>query len=160
MDRDLIEEVVTLNPDIRAVLMIRNPVERAWSHAKKDLVRNRGRNYDDVTDREWHEFFSDAYQLRCAQYARNYDNWSACLRAGHLFVGKFDDISVRPEDLLLEVMEFLGVDADRRYFGAAVRQAVNPTAGETVPEKHRRFLEELLAADLAKLHERFGVTWT
>ena len=47
MDGDLIDEVVTLNPEIRVVLMVRDPVERAWSHAKKDLVRNRGRRFED-----------------------------------------------------------------------------------------------------------------
>ena len=40
-----------LNPDIRAILMIRNPIDRAWSHAKKDLVRNRKRKFDDVARR-------------------------------------------------------------------------------------------------------------
>ena len=29
--------------------MIRNPIDRAWSHAKKDLVRNRGRKFEDVS---------------------------------------------------------------------------------------------------------------
>ena len=43
MDRDVIAEIAALNPDIRVILMIRNPIDRAWSHARKDLVRNTGR---------------------------------------------------------------------------------------------------------------------
>jgi hypothetical protein len=159
MDRDLIEEVVALNPDVRAIMMVRNPVERAWSHAKKDLVRNRGRAFSDVGDEEWREFFSDPYQRRCAQYAENFDNWSACLKPGHLMLGRFDDIGSRPEQLLLEVMRFLGVDADPRYLGRAVREAVNPTAGEAVPEKHRLFLEQLLGEDIENLAARFEMRW-
>ncbi|MEM8781015.1 MAG: sulfotransferase, partial [Cyanobacteria bacterium P01_G01_bin.49] len=38
MSRDLIENVVRLNPNIKAILLIRNPIIRAWSHAKKDLL--------------------------------------------------------------------------------------------------------------------------
>ena len=37
MDRDVIAEIAALNPDIKVILMIRNPIDRAWSHAKKDL---------------------------------------------------------------------------------------------------------------------------
>jgi hypothetical protein len=67
MDPDLIDEVVALNPQIRAIMMIRNPIDRAWSHAKKDLVRNRHRRFEDVSEREFEEFFRDPYQLRlCA----------------------------------------------------------------------------------------------
>jgi hypothetical protein len=40
MDSDVIAEIVVLNPGIRAIMMIRDPIERAWSHAKKDLVRS------------------------------------------------------------------------------------------------------------------------
>jgi hypothetical protein len=160
MDRDLVEEVVTLNPDVRAILMIRNPVERAWSHAKKDLVRNAGRKLADVDSSEFEAFFRDEYQRRCARYVANVDTWEACLAPGHLMVGKFEDVSVRPEALLTEVMEFLGVDSDARFLGPAVREAVNPTAGDGVPERYRRFLEELLADDIRVAERRFGVHWS
>lgn len=159
MDRDVIEEIVVLNPAIRAVMMIRNPIDRAWSHAKKDLVRNRGRRFEDVSEREFEEFFRDPYQLRCAQYGRNYENWSACLAAGSLFVGKFDDVSTRPVELLAEICRFLGVRQERRYLGRAVDRPVNPTAAEPIPERYRTMLGELFAAELDDLERRFHLSW-
>ncbi len=159
MDRELIDEVVALNPAVRVIIMIRNPVERAWSHAKKDLVRNAGRKLDDVTQEQWHAFFSDEYQRRCAQYRRNIDNWRDALADGHLLVGKFDDIQDRPEEFLLEVMNFLGVSAGERYFGPSVREPVNPTSGGGMPDVHREYLERLLADDLADLRDQYGLSW-
>jgi len=159
LDRDVIEDIVRLKPDIKAVLMIRDPIARAWSHAKKDLVRNRGRKLDDITMSEFERFFADPYQLRCARYTEQVDNWSACLRPGHLLVGLFDDINARPQALLLEVMTFLGVKSDPRYVSAAARQPVNPTGGGGIPDGCRRFLEELLRDDLVRLRERFGLSW-
>lgn len=160
MDRELIDEVVALNPAVRAIIMIRNPVERAWSHAKKDLVRNAGRRFDDVTVEEWHAFFGDAYQRSCAAYRRNIANWKAALADGHLLIGKFDDIEERPEAFLLEVMEFLGVAAGERYFGPSVRESVNPTSGGGMPDQYREYLENLLAEDLAYLRDDFGLSWS
>jgi Arc/MetJ family transcription regulator len=159
LDRDVIADIATLNPDIKVILMIRDPIDRAWSHAKKDLARNRGRRLEDVSAEEFERFFTDPYQRQCARYAENIDNWSACLRPGRLLVGLFDDIDTRPEALLVAVMSFLGVSSDRRYVSDAVRQAVNPTQPSKIPERHRRFLEELLRDDAAHLRERFGLSW-
>lgn len=159
LDPDVIDEIVLLNPDVKAMLMIRDPIERAWSHAKKDLVRNRKRKFADVGADEFRAFFADPYQLRCAQYVENFDNWRARLRPGHVFVGVFDDIATRPEALLREAMQFLGIDSDARYIGALAREEVNPAGGRGIPERYRAMLEELLAADRRKLEERFGLRW-
>ncbi len=159
LDADVIREITVLNPDIKVILMIRNPIDRAWSHAKKDLVRNRNRRLQDVSEDEFRTFFTDPYQLQCARVVENYDNWAAHLRNGHLFGGLFDDVASRPEALLLRVMSFLGVTSDPRYIDQSVHEAVNPTATSEVPEKYRRFLEELFTDDLEKLHRRFGLCW-
>jgi len=159
LPRDIIEEIATLNPDIKVILMIRNPIDRAWSHAKKDLVRNRKRNIQDVAESEFMAFFNDPYQRQCARYAETYDNWAAHLKDGHLFTGFFDDIAAQPEALLLRVMSFLGVTSDPRYIDRAVREAVNPTAVSEVPERYRCFLEDLFKDDLEQLHRRFGLSW-
>src|SRR4029077_15793488 len=79
LDPDVIADITALNPALKAVLMIRNPIDRAWSHAKKDLLRNRKRRFDDVSEAEFRAFFSDPYQLRCARYAEQCDRWSAHL---------------------------------------------------------------------------------
>ncbi len=160
LDRDVIEDITALKPDIKVILMIRDPIERAWSHAKKDLVRNRGRRFEDVSATEVERFFSDPYQRQCARYVENIDNWSACLRPAHLLVALFDDIDAQPEALLLDVMSFLGVTSDRRYISREVREPVNPTAASKIPEHYRRFLEELLKNDIANLKERLGLSWS
>lgn len=159
LDRDVIQEIVALKPDVKVIFMIRNPIERAWSHAKKDLARNRRRRLEEVTEAEFERFFTDPYQLRCAHYTENIDNWVACLRPRHLLVALFDDIDRDPEALLLEVMSFLGVTSDRRYISADVRKPVNPTATTKIPQRYRQFLQELLKDDMAKLEERFGLSW-
>ncbi|GIW43507.1 MAG: hypothetical protein KatS3mg077_0789 [Candidatus Binatia bacterium] len=159
LDEDVIAEIVSLNPEIKVVTMVRDPVERAWSHAKKDLARNRGRSLKEVSEDEFVAFFNDPYQRKCAQYVQNIERWARCVRPGHVFVGLFEDVAWRPEELLLEVMRFLGVRADRKYIRPDVRAAVNPTGTSAVPEKFRRMLETLLAEDLHALRERFGWSW-
>jgi hypothetical protein len=157
VDADVIDEIVALRPGVKVILTVRDPVERAWSHAKKDLARQHGRRVADVDDAELVRFFEDEYQLRCARYADIYANWRARLRPKHLFVGLFDDIARRPVDLLLDVMRFLGVRQDRRYIGSDAERAINPTAGDRIPTHHKRTLEELLGSERARLHEVEGL---
>lgn len=158
LDRDVIEEIALLNPALKVILMVRDPIERAWSHATKDLVRNRGRRFEDVSDAEWQEFFRDPYQLRCAQYVENYDNWAACFPKEQIFVGAFDDIASRPAAFMGDILRFLGVPSDERYYGSLVHEAVNPAGSSRIPDKHRRYLETLLAREIEALRARFGAS--
>ena len=159
LDPDVIADIAALNPEVKAILMIRNPIDRAWSHAKKDLVRNRGRRFAEVSDDEIRAFLTDPYQLACAHYVEQHDRWAAHLRPGQVFTGVFDDIVTRPEELLLEVMRFLGVEADRRFIDRSVRSPVNPTEATRIPAQFRQLLEEQFKEDLAQLQARFGLSW-
>jgi len=155
----VIDELVALRPDVKALLMIRHPLERAWSHAKKDLVRNAKRRFEDVAAEEFRAFFADPYQRRCARYADLAEAWSTRLRPGHLFVGVFDEIATRPAAMLLDVMRFLGVRADARYVDPNAGNPVNPTAATRIPAAHREYLERLFADDVRAARARFGVDW-
>lgn len=160
LDADVIADIAALNPELKVILMIRNPIDRAWSHAKKDLVRNRKRRFEDVSEPEFRAFFTDPYQLRCARSVEQYDRWSAHLQPGHLLVGVFDHIATRPQELLLDVMRFLGVRADQRYVDPSVRSPINPTAVDPIPEQYQRLLRELLRDEVNQIRKRFGLSWT
>ncbi len=156
VDPDVIEDIVTLNPDVKVILTVRDPVARAWSHATKDLVRNRGRELAEVDDEAFQDFFRDSYQLRCADYRTLIENWSGRVKDGHLLVSTFDEIRDRPEQLLLDVMAFLGISSDPRYLRRAAGEVVNPAGSGGIPDRHRAFLEDLLSEQVAYWKERFG----
>ncbi len=149
LDRDVIEEVAVLNPRLKVILMVRDPVDRAWSHAMKDLVRNPGRSFEDVSEEEFVEFFKDPYQLRCADYRTQIDNWRSCLGSDQVLVGRFDDIARRPVEFMQDVCSFLGISGARRLLGRRVEQAVNPSASRPIPPRLRARLEEILADSIA-----------
>jgi hypothetical protein len=149
MDLDLIEEIATLRPDVKVLLMVRHPVDRAWSHAKKDLVRNRRRSAAAVGDDEWRAFFRDPYQLRCARYEQNLANWRRCFAESSVFVGTFEEVEQTPVELLGRVTRFLGVCDDPKLVDPRLlHSAVNPTGRSEIPERLRVYLETLLADEI------------
>ena len=153
MDADLIDDVVALNPGIKVMTMVRDPVERAWSHAKKDLVRKTGRRVEEVPIDEFKAFFEDGYQVRCASYAVNHERWRSRLEPGNLFVGFFDDVVGRPARVLRDAMDFLGVDSGDRYISGDVDEQVNPTVGSVIPDECRAHLELVLADQIAGMEQ-------
>ncbi|MEO1450615.1 MAG: sulfotransferase, partial [Bacteroidota bacterium] len=112
---EIIEDILIINPDIKIILMVRDPVKRAWSHAKKDLMRYSKRKFEEVPEEEFIRFFKDDYQLECANYSGHIQKWRSYLPEGNFYVGFHDDVKNKPEDMLLDVFSFLGVTADPKY---------------------------------------------
>ena len=159
LDTDVIDDIVRLNPDLKVLLMVRNPVDRAWSDAKY-YFEQRVPTIRDVPFAELREFYTDPYQLSCGRYSRNITNWSARLRPGHLFISRFDDIAAHPERMLRDVMRFLGVSDGRRYVAVSARNAVNTTSASRIEAESRAFLETLFADQFEWLDEHWGFQWS
>jgi len=159
LDEEVIGELVSLNPMLKVVLMIRDPIQRAWSHAKKDLARRHRRSINEVPEHDVLEFFASDYQLRCAQSVAQFDRWSANLPRGHVFVGRFEQIERDPVGLLVSLLAFLGVRHDAKYVSTTAREAVNRTESQAIPERYFRFLSELLSREREATRRRFVPDW-
>jgi len=145
----VIREIVRLKPNLKAILMLRNPIERAWSHACKDLIRNTGRRPSEVSPAEFERFFQTAGQRALADYASQIRHWRACLRPGHLFVGEFEKIATAPEHLLLQIQGFLGIRTGQKYFNRHLRERIN--ASETGSARRQSAVPPLFEAHLTSL---------
>ncbi|HUO38472.1 MAG TPA: sulfotransferase [Mycobacterium sp.] len=153
---DVLADVAVLNPRLKAVMIVRDPVARAWSHAKKDLLREPGRRLEEVPEAEFERFFTDPYIQRCGQATANLDRWAGAFGPDAVFVGWFSDLARRPAGLLSDVMTFLGVRAGGRYLGRDHRRRVNPTEACDVPPRLAARLDALFGPERAALVERFG----
>ena len=150
-DPELLRDLVTLNPNIKVMTMVRNPIDRAWSHAKKDLVKQTGRKPEEVTDQEWIDFVTNHYQVACGHYQAHARVWRSALKDGNYFAGKFDDILSAPEELLQSAFRFLGIRADTKYISQKAGKRVNPTGRADIPAAVQSVLDELYSEEIARL---------
>jgi hypothetical protein len=152
LSQSFIHDIVTLNPSVKGIMFVRDPVERAWSHAKKDLCRARNRHVKDVSDEEFDCFFRDPYQIACADYAGNIQKWSAALRTGNLFIGRFEEIETDPQGLLSRLLSFLGLSTDLAFANDFLHERINVTEDVQIADRHRAMLRDALG-------ERICDTW-
>jgi len=150
LEEQVIAQIVRHRPDMRGIILVRDPVERAWSHAKKDLVRGR-----DVPagENEILAFIRSADQLARADYQSIIGRWRKHLAPGRLFVAPYVRIGSDPEALLDEISDFLGV---RRVGGASKRHVStrqNVTEGGGVSEALQAPVEAALSESIASCRE-------
>jgi len=153
MDEDLIAEIFKLNPNMKVVMMVRNPIERAWSHAKKDLLKAKNRTMEEVSFLEFTEFYQRDYQKQCGYYHKMIQRWSKYVKTDYFLIKKFSDVKHKPMQLFDDVCHFLDIQA---MSSALMQQqaVVNPTERVDLPETHKALLLSLFADEIVYLKEQ------
>lgn len=145
LGKDVLEDLQILNPELKVIMLLRDPVERAWSHANKDLVRDTGKS---ANESQYVEFFSRPDQLARADYATILERWRKILKPGHMLLAPSTRIEADPAGLVADVLRFLGVSRPTPASVRHLSSRQNPTSGVVIPDKLRTALEQILGGRL------------
>lgn len=157
-----VPELLRLAPDARVVLLLREPVERAWS--SHQYLRAQGREPEAdflraVADEEcrvhqrWHHLW---HYTAMSHYSEAVEAMTRLLPPGHLGVWFHDDLESDYEGTLDEVAGFLGVPALPRPTDAVPR--VNVSGSPRHP-RLQRLVWHAQAHDVARRAGRLVTTW-
>jgi hypothetical protein len=154
----IVKEIRRINPDLRIIYLLRDPIERSWSSALMSLSKRAGRPPESITDEELMRHFEGASHTLRSDYLRTLDIWEGVFGRDQVFVGFLDEIQNDPRDLLLRIYRFLGVTADASHIPAAVSAKVNtsPRTKTAIPEQFRSHLARMYLPQIEELSERFG----
>lgn len=160
LEKKIIREIFTLNPKLKVVLMIRNPVDRAWSHAIHYFVKQQHRQLSEIPDEELNTFFQSKHLLDAGQYTKIIETWSSYTTENGLFIGFFDDIQKSPEELLLNLFTFLGVCNNPKYIGEDVQKKINKSVTSIeIPERFKIMLINMFKDEIERLRQTFNISW-
>jgi hypothetical protein len=128
---DTIKEVHDNFPHLKLFYIMRNPIDRAWSHAMME-VRRAKMDPNEVSDQWLIDHFNSEGSLKRGDYLTCIKNWLDKYPAEQLLVLRYDDISKSPIEFLRTVCKFVGLDPS--YFDESKREAVSRKifAGEGV----------------------------
>ncbi len=107
LDRVDIQKMYVLAPEARLVLLVRNPVERAWSQVRHQF----GTNIPD--DETVIEFIDSPRQELRSDYRRTIENYAAVYPHEQIIIAFFDDIVAAPNELLLQITSFISQCSER-----------------------------------------------
>jgi hypothetical protein len=111
----------------RAFLILRNPLDWAWSGICKD-ARDAGLDPAAMTVEELIARCPAPEQRGRADFGGNLGRWLDCFPRERLFIGFYDDIEAGPLEFLERLCDFLGVSAVPRRVRELVQARVNSSA--------------------------------
>lgn len=158
LGREVVARVHAVAPEARIILMMRNPIERAWSQAAMRLDRAGEKATDAAAHAAGREklrrLFGREGSRSRTDYLRTLENWNAYYPEDRIFVGFLEDIHFFPEALLVSVYNFLSVDDSFRPPG--ISQKVHTRSTGRVPTEPVSYLADAYREETARLDERFG----
>lgn len=158
----------SMAPDLKLIFLMREPVSRAWSHARHNCryreVNFVGSNsdFEDVTDEQWTKNFSHDWPMSSGDYFGQLRRWLTVFPREQLYVDFFESIEHDPIALLRKVFAFLGVDPALDLGGFPIRERILAGLPAELRPTLRCRLQQLLCGrsiDLASfLREQFNLT--
>jgi hypothetical protein len=157
LDEARVGFIAAVVPRVRAIFLMRDPVERAWSSMTMVRLEHERRDPGSVTVGEWIEFARSPWVLDRSRYLVTVDRWARHLGRERLCLGFLEEIRERPAELLERVESFLGVPPiDRERLDPGFRDPVLQQPGRPMPDAVRDELVRALADQLRGLADRFG----
>lgn len=148
----VIERIQAMNPDLKAVLLLRNPVSRAWSNVCHSL---RAKVHSASVEQLRAMLDSQGSRLR-GDYVRTINNWRGVLGERNVYIGFYDDLVARPRELLRGILQFLGVDDGDEHLPATIEREVNASRKRELPEVLVPHLYGLYIDQLRELESMLG----
>lgn len=113
-----IERLKAHNPEMHLVLLVRNPLERAWSSYTMEktagwLKRDFSEVIDELRKGQW-EYTDQMYRLfvRLGLYSEQIKTMLKYFPESQIHVYRFEDMKNEPERICSEIFGFLGVDSN------------------------------------------------
>lgn len=168
MEEAKIREIAILNPRIRIITAVRNPIHRAWSSLKRHLMTEKeakshfaSRQLTDIAFEEFVDFYQSDYIARCGQFVKNINRWKHVIGSNKVLVYVFESIQEKPKELLKNIYEFLGVSSHESVFDKELyKKVIHQVASMEIPMEHREFLSDLYANEISALNEAFGLHYS
>jgi|GEM_PF-3926880 len=110
MDLSTIRKIKEDFPNVKIILLIREPLSRVWSHVKMKLDMKRLPHTEQNIDWVLANYaFTDEYKLYPGTVMKN---WTETFEDEHLFVGYYNELIQDPCSFYQRICGFLGISQD------------------------------------------------
>lgn len=143
LDQHDVDAIAALLPGVKALIVLRHPIDRAWSHlrfARPDLAASA--DVDAMVD-----FMDSPAQMLRNDGPRIVNTWRSALGDERVWVALHDDVDRQPDAVLNGLARFLGIRAGR--FGDTAR--INAARPSAMPDAVAQHLAATSVAGLVEL---------
>ena len=102
-----IEKVYGVAPEAKLIFLLRNPIDRAWSHYRYSRTNEKNFNEKELDFNSIKDFINSDLQDLRSNYLKTIENYLAFYKSDNIMLGFYDAISDSPEKLLVDITEYL-----------------------------------------------------
>jgi hypothetical protein len=151
-----IQRLKCVNPDVKLIYILRNPIERSFSQSIKYFVGKMKLSISEVSKEDIIEFLQSTLCTSRSDYLSSLQNYRQYFQAEHIFICFFDEIREQPSELLTRICHFIGVKplSDDQV----IKEAINSRSylmGK-MPEEVAQFLMHTYEPRIAEMSHELG----
>ena len=143
-------------PDLKLLFMLRDPVQRAWSHARKDFPKFHDKPAEEAGVDELIAFADQPQVAARSDYLTCLRAWLAHFDSDQLWCGFLDNAAADPAATLTNLFTFLGVDPSKGIDPKAAARRENTRPDAPIPDAFREHLESTLYGQNSELADLLG----
>ena len=161
-----LERIAAYNPQARLILMLRDPVERAWSHWRMEFargvetrpfawcIREGRRRLFDAEPWGWHREYS---YVERGFYGEQVERLFSLFPPAQVLILQADDLRTDPNRVLGQVNDFLSLAPPPAAVPRAVHVGREMDYGEALSADDVAWLRRVYARDMARLLTLTGI---
>ena len=155
LSTEVVASIKIINPKMKMIFLMRDPIDRSWSHARKELPALYGKPLEDIPRDKVIRWFSEPLCALRSNYMRTLDIWLAHFPEEQFFFGFLDEIVADPNNLLLRVYDFLGLDKANKHLSDTAHAIFNARKKVVIAPAYEYELAKIHEPMLARLKELF-----
>lgn len=152
-----IRKIRKLHRDIKLIFLMRDPIERAWSHARwshrvqEGVFCSTQMPIDLVPEELWRESFLNPLLVLSSDYLGQLQRWLAVFNRRQVFVAFTDQMQASPRGLLNDIFNFLEVKRPALEHDTNLNERVNVGEARGLNHELRDCLRRIYARRTGKL---------
>lgn len=140
-------------PDLKIILLLRDPRERAWSSARFHFGKEQGRDLSKVTNEEYIAHFNQPWVKQRGDYETIWKKWTSVFPKEQFIVLFAEDIASKPDEVLDSVSAFLKIG---KFPEEKSEVRYNESENISMPPAIRKYLAEMYAPMISRLPALIG----
>lgn len=153
LEESSVQNIKRLMPDLKVILLLRNPVERFWSNLAMYFSKYGYNGIDSVSESEIAAMFESTSHRRSAEYTKTIELWRRHYSQDQMFIGFFEQVESQPQYLLESIYDFLGVQKVQVIDHEKLKKKVNHRRYPSMPEHFKVQLHTLFQTEIESIHQ-------
>ena len=158
LSEELVAIIAKNSPNLKIFYLMRDPIERAWSHVVYDQAKRKKRHISMVNEKIIFDRLNGEAISLASNYLANIKKWQKYFPKENIFIGFLEDIIENPIDFMVSVYNFLEIGPNQKQNIRSLSNKVNDTDKfkTDIPDHIERFLAEKFSEMTKILAGKYG----